>query len=125
MTVEQVAAAARGGSSAEVEILSAERTIEAAQVYFGTMTQSMRTLVAQYKALGKNLQNPVVAQQLNADFANTANEAGEEALLDTCGISQTQFEASIKAHAENPSVARALAVMQMQQQQELMAMSSM
>jgi hypothetical protein len=125
MTAEQVAALAHGGGgSGEAEILSAERTVEAAQVYFGTMTQSMRTLVAQYKAAGKNLQSPIVAQQLNADFANTANEAGEEALLDTCGISQSQFEASIKAHAENPSVARALAMMQMQQQQELMAMQS-
>uniref|UniRef100_A0A7S2YR79 Uncharacterized protein n=1 Tax=Entomoneis paludosa TaxID=265537 RepID=A0A7S2YR79_9STRA len=109
--------------AAPVEILTAEKTMEIAQVYFDSLTEAMRQLVAQYKADGKNLQSPAVQNQLNMDFGEHAQAAGEAA-LEAVGVSMKQFEASVKAHSDNPTVNRTIQQIQMKQQQELMSIGS-
>jgi len=108
--------------SAAEDTMSPERTIEVAQVYFSSLTDQMRALVTQYKSENKNLQDPSVQQSLNMDFAKSANDAGEDALA-ALDVTLRQFETSVKAHSNNPQVARALAVLQMQQQQDMMALN--
>lgn len=102
------------------ETLSAERTIEMADKYFTALTDSMRTLVARYKAEGRNLQDETVQQALNLEFAQGASDAGEAA-LNSEGVTLSQFESSVKVHSSNPVVGRALAMLQMKQQQDLMS----
>lgn len=105
------------------ETLNPERTIEVAEKYFSALTNNMRSIVNQYKEQGKNLQDQNVQQQLNLDFAQTANDAGEKALLSE-GVTMNQFEASIKSHSNNPTVGRALGMLQMKQQQDLMSIQA-
>lgn len=107
----------------EETITDPDQTIQVAEVYFTALTECMKSLVEAYRNDGKDLQDPVVQQDLNLDFAKTANDAGEAA-LQSVGLTQNQFEASVKAHSNNASVARALGVLQMQQQQNLMALQS-
>lgn len=107
----------------DVEPLSAEQLIEAANAYFESFTNCMRQLLGEYKAAGKNLKDPTVQQELNAAFTTQANEVGEQALKEL-GTSVTQFEASVRHHNGNPTVDRALAMCQMKQQQELMTMQA-
>lgn len=104
-----------------MEILSAAKTVEAAEVYFGSLTTAMRELVQNFKAEGKDLRNPSVAQELQMEFSGVANDAGEAALT-KMDISLVQFQKSIEANASNPNVGRSLAMLQMKQQQELLAM---
>lgn len=106
-----------------IEPLSAERTVEVAQVYFAALTGAMRATIAEYQAAGKDLQEPAVQNALNMEFARRANPAGEAA-LEAAGTSQAAFEASVKAHGGNKQVAGALHMMQVRQQQELLHMSS-
>jgi hypothetical protein len=112
-----------GGTMAPEELLTAERTIEVAGVYFSALTECMKDLVGHYKSEGKDLRHPTVQQQLNMDFAREANDAGEDA-LEQIGVSQNQFEASVKSHADNANVGRALGMLQMKQQQDLMALQA-
>mmetsp|Transcript_11271 Transcript_11271/g.32501 ORF Transcript_11271/g.32501 Transcript_11271/m.32501 type:complete len:282 (+) Transcript_11271:181-1026(+) len=118
----------RKGSSKEpakaaepIEILSPQKTIEAAEIYFDSLTGAMRELVKNFKDAGKNLSDPAVAQQLQMEFAGVANDKGEEALKEI-GITQMQFQKSIEANSTHPQVGRALAMLQMKQQQELASM---
>ena len=104
-----------------VEVMDAEETIEAANVFFGALTSHMKELVESYKAEGKDLQDPAVARELNAQYSATGNDAGEDALKER-GISFTSFQASIEKNATNPTVARALQMLQIKQQREIMSM---
>ena len=115
----------KGGVSPleEEELLTAERTIEVAGVYFTALTQCMKDLVAQYKSEGKDLKNGSVQQELNMEFARAANDAGEDA-LENVGVTQNQFEASVKSHSNDANVGRALGMLQMKQQQDLMALQA-
>lgn len=106
-----------------VEVLSPEQTTEMAQVYFDSLTSAMRQLVAQYKKEGKNLQSPVVQNQLNMEFADRGQSAGELS-LEEAGSSMKQFEVSVKAHSENPTVNRTIQQIQMKQQQDLMSIGA-
>lgn len=117
---EKVVGVRKGAEKEEivVELLSAQKTIEAAEVYFEALTNAMSDLVQSYKKDGKNLRDPKVAQDLQMAFSNVANEQGEEA-LGGLGISDTQFQKSIEANASNPQVARSLGMLQMKQQQAL------
>lgn len=103
------------------EILEPEKLIEAAEIYFGSLTSCMRTLVKKYQAEGKDLQTPQVAQQLQMEFSSSAQDSGSEA-LEKQGITHRQFQKSIEAHASKPQVGRALSMLQMKQQQELMSL---
>jgi len=123
---ENVVGKRKGGSKAAtieevVELLSAPKTVEVAEVYFDALTNAMGDLVQGYKKEGKNLRDPTVAQQLQMEFSSVANDKGEEALKEM-GISQMQFQKSIEANASNPQVGRSLAMMQMKQQQALVSM---
>lgn len=104
-----------------VEILSATRTLEAAEVYFDALTNAMGELVDGFKSEGKDLRQASVAQELQMQFASVANDKGEEALK-AMGITLAQFQKSIEANASNPTVGRSLAMLQMRQQQALMSM---
>merc|ERR1712166_626313 len=101
-----------------VEILPAEKTIEVAEVYFDALTTTMGDLAAKFKEDGKDLRDPQVAQQLQMEFSSVANDKGEDALKEL-GISQLQFQKSIEANASDPQVGKALAMLQMKQQQAL------
>ncbi|KAL3911271.1 MAG: hypothetical protein SGILL_007345 [Bacillariaceae sp.] len=103
------------------ELLSAEKTIEAAEVYFNSMGDAMAELVTSFKKEGKNFRDPAVAQELQMAFAGEANDKGEEALKGM-GVSLSQFQKSIEANASNPMVGRSLGMLQMKQQQQLMSM---
>jgi len=103
------------------ELLSPAKTVEAAEVYFDSLTMAMKGLVEQVKSEGKDLNNPVVAQELHMKFASVANETGEDALK-SMDITLAQFQKSIEANASNPMVGRSLAMLQMKQQQALMSM---
>ena len=123
---ENVVGKRKGDSAAKkpeekIEVLSAERTIEVAEIYFETLTNAMGDLVKTMKAEGKNLRDPKVAQQLQMEFSSVANDKGEEALKEL-GVTQLQFQRSIEANASNPAVGRSLAMMQMKQQQALISM---
>ena len=118
----------RKGSSADpakpeqpIEILSAQKTIEVAEIYFDSLTKAMGELVDVFKKEGKNLRDPAVAQQLQMEFSGVANDKGEEALKEL-GVTQSQFQKSIETNASNPQVGRSLAMLQMKQQQALIAM---
>eukprot|EP00536_Pseudo-nitzschia_multiseries_P009145 jgi/Psemu1/306325/fgenesh1_kg.250_\ len=113
----------KGPAKAEeiIEILSAQKTIEVAEFYFEALTNAMRDLVKGFKDAGRNLSDPSVAQQLQMEFAGVANDKGEEALKEL-GITQMQFQKSIEANASKPQVGRALAMLQMKQQQDLVSM---
>jgi len=118
---ENVVGKRKGGVQKEeevVEILPAEKTIEVAEVYFDALTTTMGDLAAKFKEDGKDLRDPQVAQQLQMEFSSLANDKGEEALKEV-GISQLQFQKSIEANASDPQVGRALAMLQMKQQQAL------
>ena len=118
---ENVVGKRKGGVQKEeevVEILPAEKTIEVAEVYFDALTTTMGDLAAKFKEDGKDLRDPQVAQQLQMEFSSIANDKGEEALKEL-GISQLQFQKSIEANASDPQVGRALAMLQMKQQQAL------
>mmetsp|Transcript_17268 Transcript_17268/g.26723 ORF Transcript_17268/g.26723 Transcript_17268/m.26723 type:complete len:292 (-) Transcript_17268:310-1185(-) len=104
------------------ELLSEEKVVEAAELYFGTLTKCMSTIVHEFNAQGKDIHDRAVAQELHMKFASQANDTGEEALKEKYGISLKTFQASIESHAQKPNVARALAMLQMKQQQDLMAM---
>jgi hypothetical protein len=104
-----------------IEILSPPTTVEAAEIYFDALTMAMKGLVEKFKEEGQDLNSPPVAQELHVKFASVANEAGEDALK-AFGCTQVQFQKSIEANASNPMVGRSLAMLQMKQQQALMAM---
>lgn len=108
-------------SSSSDEVLTQQKLLAAAQVYFDALTASMAAVVQTYKDKGANLFDPTVAQQLQMEFGKEANDAGEKALTNM-GVTQDVFKRSIEKHANNPEVARALAMLQMKQQQALMAM---
>lgn len=81
----------------------------------------MRSIVNQYKMLGKDLKNPLIQQELNMEFSMKVNDAGEDSLR-TINVSMNQFENSVKIHANNPLVGQALQMLQMKQQQDMMSM---
>jgi len=110
-----------GDGNENVEILSAKDVVEAAGVYFDGLTEAMKKLVDQFKAEGMDVGDSAVSQKLQMKFAAIANEAGEEALK-KIGLTDKSFKRSLEKHASTPDVGRALAMLQMKQQQEMIAM---
>lgn len=109
-----------GGKVVTVDI-SKEKLLAAAQVYFEALTASMGSIVLKMKSEGKDLKNPAAAQEMQMQFAEKVNDAGEEALKGE-GISLDDFKAGIEKYSSDPVVGRSLAMLQMKQQQELIAM---
>jgi hypothetical protein len=119
---ESVVGKRPGKVSEETEdILDPDKLIEAAEIYFSALTACMGELVEKYKAEGKDMQSPEVAQQMQMDFSSSAQDAGSEA-LEKQGITHRQFQKSVEAHASKLQVGRALQQLQMKQQQALMSM---
>lgn len=110
-----------GGDEVAVT-LTKDQLIEAATIYFDALTQAMGKITRQYKDMGKSMTDPMVLQELQMKFAATANDAGEEALKTKVGCDLDSFKAAIEQHAQNPEVGRALNMLQMKQQQDLMAL---
>jgi len=108
-------------SSAVVVEISKEKLLQAAEVYFDALTNSMKAIVDEAKAQGKNLHDPAVAQEIQIAFASKVNDAGEEA-LQTEGLTLNDFKSAIEKHSSDPEVGRTLAMLQMKQQQQLMAL---
>ena len=106
---------------AAVADVSEEKLLRAAEIYFDALTAAMSAIAKRLKDEGKDLRNPSVAQQLQMEFAGSANEAGEEA-LEKEGITLDTFRAAIEKHSSSPAVGRTLTMLQMKQQQELMAL---
>jgi len=101
------------------EILSAEKLMDVAEEYFDAISEAMKGVVKEFE--GKDLKHPAVAQELQMKFASVANDAGENSLKKK-NITLNSFRASIEAHSANPAVGRKLAMLQMKQQQDLVAM---
>jgi hypothetical protein len=101
--------------------ISKDKLIQAATIYFDALTNTMGTIVAEAKAQGKDLNNPAVAQEMQMEFAEKVNDAGEVALKEE-GLSTDEFKAAIEKFSSDPIVGRTLQMLQMKQQQELMAM---
>jgi len=106
---------------AAVADISQEKLLGAAEIYFDALTEAMSSIVKKLKAEGKDMRNPSVAQQLQMEFASHANEAGESA-LEKEGITLETFRAAIEKYSSSPEVGRTLTMLQMKQQQELMAL---
>jgi hypothetical protein len=106
-----------GVKKQKVEILTTAVTIQCAVAYFAALTDAMKTLFAKYKTEGKDMKNQAVLQELNIEFAHMTDDVGEETLA-SLGATVKQFEASVKAHTDDPEVGRALAELQMQQQRD-------
>jgi hypothetical protein len=114
----------RPGKSVEskpVETLSKEELLEIAEAYFSALTNEMKAVVDELKAQGKDVSNMAVAQEAQQMFASRATDAGDAA-LEALGTDSSSFQASIEKHAADPQVGRTLQMLQMKQQQEIMAM---
>merc|ERR1712038_1915087 len=98
-------------TEAVVVSISKEQLVQAAKIYFDALTSTMGTIVAEAKAEGKDLRNPAVAQQMQVQFAERVNDAGEEALKDE-GLSLDEFKAAIEKFANDPTVGRTLQMLQ-------------
>jgi hypothetical protein len=106
---------------ADSPAMTKELTLEAAAAYFDALTSTMGYIVQRFKEENRDFRDPMVVQQLQLQFAAVANDAGEEALMKV-GVSLTSFREGIEKHQNDPSVGRALAMLQMKQQQDFIDM---
>lgn len=108
-----------GGCSTQP--ISKEKLLNAVTIYFNALTSAMSSVVKDFQSKGLNLNDKGVSEKLNMEFASNANNVGEAA-LDKIGVSLEGFEAAIKKYSQDPEVGQKLAMLQMKQQQEFMAM---
>ena len=106
---------------AEKKELSAEELIKAATMYFETLTEKMVEMAKEYKAAGKDLKDPQVSQNYQLEASSEANDAAEERLKNEMGIVMSDFRAAVDRHSRVPAVGQTLGMLQIKQQQELMA----
>eukprot|EP00573_Skeletonema_grethae_P006907 CAMPEP_0201709456 /NCGR_PEP_ID=MMETSP0578-20130828/58113_1 /ASSEMBLY_ACC=CAM_ASM_000663 /TAXON_ID=267565 /ORGANISM="Skeletonema grethea, Strain CCMP 1804" /LENGTH=285 /DNA_ID=CAMNT_0048198429 /DNA_START=31 /DNA_END=888 /DNA_ORIENTATION=+ len=107
-----------GGAKKE---LSAEELIKAATLYFETLTEKMVDIAKEYKAAEKDLKDPKVSQQYQMEASSDANDAAEEKLKSEMDIVMSDFRAAVDKHSRVPAVGQTLGMLQIKQQQELMA----
>lgn len=105
----------------EKKELSPEELVEAAALYFDKITETMISIANNYKSRGQDLKDPQTSQQYQIEASTDANEIAEKALLEGKGIKMSEFRAAIDKYGKVPSVGQALQMMQLKQQQELMA----
>jgi hypothetical protein len=105
----------------DVPIISKETLLSAATVYFDALTSAMSSVVKEFQKQGLSLSDKVVAEKLNIEFASKANNVGEVA-LDKIGVTLDGFEAAIQKYSQDRDVGQKLAMLQMKQQQEFIAM---
>jgi len=80
----------------------------------------MVEIVKKYKAEGKNLHDPAVVQGLQMQFASLADEIGEAALK-KINLTMADFQGAIEKHKSHPEVGQTLMMLQIKQQQTLIA----
>ena len=102
-------------------VVTQEKLLQAASKYFDALTDAMREIVATFKAQGMSLNDMAIAQQIHMQFAAVANDVGEDA-LSKLDMNLDDFRSAIEKYSANPEVGRTLTMLQMKQQQELMAM---
>jgi hypothetical protein len=113
-----------GGSAQDCKVrkeLTPDELMTAAAVYFNAITKSMIELAKAWRADGKNFDDPNVVTEFQLEASTDANEAGEGQLDSELGISMGDFRSAIDRHSRIPSVGQTLGLLQMKQQQELMA----
>jgi len=108
------------GATAASKDLSPEELLKAATIYFETITKKMVEIAKNYKEEGRDLKNPQVSQQFQMEASTDANEAAEDAMKET-GVTMADFRKALDKHSRIPTVGQTLAMLQMKQQQELMA----
>lgn len=111
---------ASSGGGGDRKELSADELVEAATLYFDKITETMVEMANTYKSQGKDLKDPQVAQQYQMEASTDANEVAEKA-LEAKGINMSDFRKAIDKHSRVPSVGQTLGMLQLKQQQELMA----
>eukprot|EP01082_Thalassiosira_pseudonana_P013277 g12071.t1 g12071 contig6:1158850-1159703(+) len=112
--------AAGGGNDVAKKELSPEELVKAATLFFETITEKMLEMAQAYKEEGKDLSNPQFAQQYHMEAATDANEVAEAKLKES-GVTMSEFRSAIDKHSRIPSIGQAIGMLQMKQQQELMA----
>lgn len=112
--------AAGGGNDVAKKELSPEELVKAATLFFETITEKMLEMAQAYKEEGKDLSNPQFAQQYHMEAASDANEVAEAKLKES-GVTMSEFRSAIDKHSRIPSIGQAIGMLQMKQQQELMA----
>eukprot|EP00581_Thalassiosira_minuscula_P031063 CAMPEP_0183769264 /NCGR_PEP_ID=MMETSP0739-20130205/20909_1 /TAXON_ID=385413 /ORGANISM="Thalassiosira miniscula, Strain CCMP1093" /LENGTH=290 /DNA_ID=CAMNT_0026008815 /DNA_START=9 /DNA_END=881 /DNA_ORIENTATION=- len=110
-----------GASDGAKKDLSPDELIKAATLYFDAITEKMVELAKSWKAQGKDLTNPTVAKQYHIEASTDANEAGEEKMMKEMGIKMSDFRSAVDKHSRLPAVGQTLGMLQIKQQQELMA----
>jgi len=105
----------------EVQVISKETLLSAATIYFDALTSAMSLVVKEFQKQGLNLSDKAVTEKLNIEFASKANNVGEAA-LDKIGVTLDGFEAAIQKYSQDRDVGQKLAMLQMRQQQEFIAM---
>ena len=114
-------ASSKKESDAPKKELSPEELIKAATMYFEAITVKMVELANEWKSNGKDLSNPEHMQQFQLEASTEANEAGEGKMEQELGITMSDFRSAIDKHSRVPAVGQTLGMLQMKQQQELMA----
>mmetsp|Transcript_34327 Transcript_34327/g.63300 ORF Transcript_34327/g.63300 Transcript_34327/m.63300 type:complete len:288 (-) Transcript_34327:181-1044(-) len=101
--------------------MTPEELIKAATIYFEEITKCMVSTHKSWKEAGKNFSDPQVAKQFQLEASTDANEIGEEKMTSEMGIAMGDFRSAIDKYARDPAVGQVLGMLQMQQQQQLMA----
>jgi hypothetical protein len=118
---------AKNGASKMIESgvvkkdLSPDELMKAATIYFDAITENMIETAKSWKESGKDLKDPLVAQQFQLEASTDANEAGEEKMESEMGIKMADFRSAIDKHSRIPAVGQTLGMLQMKQQQQLAA----
>jgi len=81
----------------------------------------MESVVKEFKNDNEDLGDKSTSQKLHMKFASVANDVGEAA-LEKMGVSLNGFQEAIKAYGQDPQVGQTLAMLQMKQQQDFMAL---
>lgn len=112
---------AKDGAEVATKDLSPEELLAAATIYFEAITASMLGISRSWQAQGKDLKDPEVLKQFQLEASTDANEAGEGKLMSEMGVSMGDFRKAVDKHSRIPAVGQTLGMLQMKQQQELMA----
>ncbi|KAL7530257.1 hypothetical protein ACHAXR_003392 [Thalassiosira sp. AJA248-18] len=110
-----------GGSAVARKDLSPDELIKASTIYFDTITEKMIEIAKSWKESGKDIKDPSISTQFHLEASTDASEAAEEKLEKDLGISMHDFRAAIDKHSKMPAVGQTLGMLQMKQQQELVA----
>lgn len=101
--------------------LSPDELMKAASVYFDEITKKMLEIHKTWKESGKDLSDPEISKQFQLEASTDANEAGEEKIMAEMGIRMSDFRVAVDKHSRIPAVGQTLGMLQIKQQQELMA----